>query len=189
MWGKRTKEPKSTHWRSPRVCQIFDWCHRRVEETKDDASYKNLGKIHPLRVLQNCNLVLTYRLLLNRYKQTGAELQVSRLELQQKKEISAAKSQFEKTCELLDYCNGEVPEIKRHRKKWATGYFTVYAIPYLIRAGCWHCRYAIWLAFILIVAFGQGSNARSNSYWFSESIKDQFVRGARMFIFVVLITC
>ena len=88
-------------------------------------------------------------MLLNRYLEDKKQLQVERLELQEKRTITMVNAQFERTCEMLDFCNDEIDEVQSFRTRWAFKYFIRNIGPY-----------AIWLAMLLIVAFGQSTNGK-----------------------------
>ena len=77
------------------------------------------------------------------------------------------KQQFERTTELLDFCNDEIEEVKQFRTKWAISHFLKNVLPYII-----------WLIMLLIVGFGQGTKGKGDAYWFNQSLNQQFVESS-----------
>jgi hypothetical protein len=75
------------------------------------------------------------------------------------------KQQFERTTELLDYCNDEIDEVKIFRTRWAISHFLKNVLPYII-----------WLVMLLIVAFGQGTRGNSKYFLCNMQFQEMEIR-------------
>lgn len=129
------------------IADRFD-CVQYLVTTKSESK-------KPKLTLQNKNWekLTPYELLLYRYQEDSKSLQVERKELQDKKEILSVRKQFEQTCEILDFCNEQVEEVKDFRTKWATQHFMYNMLPY-----------ATWLIMLLIIAFGSSTKVKGILY-------------------------